>query len=186
MLEFRAKLQGKTVARSYCDAEGELRPVERKLAPRTVNLTMALVRSILRFAVASGHIPVSPLARLGRGKLMLPVEKTKLGAPIQHAEDVGRLLGTIRVMGEELRLPGLHPLFALLVYTGLRRGDWPSMGRCRPRPANDRGAPQLRRTDKEQQAPVGADPRGGGGYPQGLLFPRELIAESGGYRGPGW
>lgn len=123
ILEFRAKLQAKTVARTYRDKDGELRAVQRKVAPRTVNLTMSLVRSILRFAVASGHLPATPIALLGRGKLMLSVENSKLAPPIEHAEDVGRLLATIREMAEELRFPALHPLFALLAYTGLRRGE---------------------------------------------------------------
>jgi integrase len=105
ILEFRARLQ----------ASG--------LAPRTVNLVLALVRSILRFAVANGHVSSSPTDRLGRGKLMLPVEKGKLAPPIEHATDVGRLLATIHKMGEELSRLDLHPLFALLVYTGLRRGE---------------------------------------------------------------
>jgi integrase len=123
ILEFRAKLQAKAVDRKYRDKKGALRTVDRKLAPRTVNLTVALVRSVLRFAVASGYISTSPVSRLGRGKLMLPVEKAKLAPPIEHAEDVGRLLAVLRETGEEMRLPGLHPLFSLLVYTGLRRGE---------------------------------------------------------------
>jgi integrase len=105
ILEFRAKLQ----------AGG--------LAPRTVNLVLALVRSILRFAVANGHISASPTDRLGRGRLLLPVEKTKLAPPIGHAEDVGRLLSAIRKLGDETNRPDMHPLFSLLVYTGLRRGE---------------------------------------------------------------
>jgi integrase len=105
ILEFRAKLQ----------AGG--------LAPRTVNLVLALARSILRFAVANGHISASPTDRLGRGKLMLPIEKAKLAPPIEHAEDVGRLLATLRALGDEMNRPDLHPMFSLLVYTGLRRGE---------------------------------------------------------------
>ena len=105
ILEFRAKLQS------------------GGLAPRTVNLVLALVRSILRFAVANSHIAASPTDRLGRGKLMLPVEKSKLAPPIADREDVGRLLATVRDLGDELTRPDLHPLFALLAYTGLRRGE---------------------------------------------------------------
>jgi len=105
ILEFRAKLQ----------ASG--------LAPRTVNLVLALVRAVLRFAVANGHISSSPTDRLGRGKLMLPIEKTKLAPPIERPEDVGRLLSVIRTIGDELSRPELHPLFATLAYTGLRRGE---------------------------------------------------------------
>jgi integrase len=105
ILEFRARLQAS------------------ELAPRTTNLILALVRSILRFAVANGHISTSPTDRLGRGKLMLPVEKVRLAPPIEHAEDVGRLLAAIRELGDEQNRPELHPLFALLAYTGLRRGE---------------------------------------------------------------
>jgi integrase len=105
ILEFRAKLQ----------ASG--------LAPRTVNLVLALVRALLRFAVANGHIAASPTDRLGRGKLMLPIEKTKMAPPIQHPEDVGRLLAVIREIGDESNRVDLHPFFALLAYTGLRRGE---------------------------------------------------------------
>lgn len=105
ILEFRAKLQ----------AGG--------LAPRTINLVLALARCILRFAVANGHIPASPTDRLGRGRLMLAVEKTKLAPPIEDPEDVGRLLSVIRGLGDELSRPELHPLFATLAYTGLRRGE---------------------------------------------------------------
>jgi integrase len=123
ILELRAKLQGQIVARKRADAAGNVRTVEKKMAARTVNLIMALVRSILRFAVANGHLSASPTDRLGRGKLMLPVEKAKLAPPIEHAEDVGRLLAAIRDMGDELTRPELHPLFALLVYTGVRRGE---------------------------------------------------------------
>lgn len=105
ILQFRAKLQ----------AGG--------LAPRTVNLVLALVRAVLKFAVANNHIPASPTDRLGRGKLMLPVEKTKLAPPIERPEDVGRLLAVVRELGDELHRPELHPLFATLAYTGLRRGE---------------------------------------------------------------
>ncbi len=123
VLEFRAKLQAKAVGRTYRDDEGELRPATRKVSARTVNLTVAIVRSILRFAVASGHIPESPLARLGRGKLMLAVEKPRLAPPIERREDVGRFLAAVHELGQEEHLPALHPFFAVLVYTGLRRGE---------------------------------------------------------------
>jgi integrase len=123
ILELRAKLQTQIITRKHRDNEGELHTVGTKMAPRTVNLIMALVRSILRFAVANGHIAASPTDRLGRGKLMLPLEQEKLAPPIEKAEDVGRLLAAVRRIGEESKRPGLYPLFALLAYTGLRRGE---------------------------------------------------------------
>jgi len=118
VLELRAKLQGKTrtIGKGE-DAE------ERPMATRTINLVMALVRSILRFAVSNGHIPASPTDRIGRGKLMLAVDKPKREPPIRSAQDVGRVLEEIRKIGEETHRPVLHGLFATLAYTGLRRGE---------------------------------------------------------------
>ena len=78
ILELRAKLQTQAVRRKRVDASGKVRLVETAMAPPTVNLVMALVRSILSFAVVDGHITASPIARIGRGRLMLPLEKTKL------------------------------------------------------------------------------------------------------------
>jgi integrase len=118
LLELRAKLQTKT------RTVGKGEEVEhRHMAARTINLTMALVRSILRFAVANGHIPASPTDRIGRGKLMLSVDKPKREPPIRSAEDVGRVLDAIRQIGEETHRPVLYGLFATLTYTGLRRGE---------------------------------------------------------------
>jgi len=100
LLEFRARLQAKG------------------LAPRTVNLVLALGRAMLRFAVANGHLASAPTDRLARGKLMLPIEKGKLAPPIAKPEEVGALLEEIRE-----RFPHRFALFATLVYTGMRRGE---------------------------------------------------------------
>jgi integrase len=118
VLELRAKLQAKT----RTVGKGENKET-RHMAARTINLTMALVRSILRFAVSNGHIPASPTDRIGRGKLMLAVDNAKLAPPIGTAEDVGRVLEAIRQIGEETHRPVLYGLFATLAYTGLRRGE---------------------------------------------------------------
>jgi len=118
LLELRAKLQTKTVSRKR-RGDSEVKSVPpRLLSPRMVNLVMALVRVILRFAVANGHISVSPTERLGRGKLMLPIEKAKLAPPIDRPDDVGRVLGQIL----EAR-PDRFAFFATLLYTGMRKGE---------------------------------------------------------------
>jgi integrase len=93
------------------------------MATRTINLVMALVRSILRFAVSNGHILASPTDRIGRGKLMLAVANPKLEPPIGTAKDVWSVLEEIRMIGEKTHRPGLYGLFATLAYTGLRRGE---------------------------------------------------------------
>ncbi len=123
LLEFRAKLQTEIIRRKRIDASGKAVMVDTLLAPRTVNLCLALIRSILNFAVVNGHVAASPVARLGRGRLMLPVEKSKLTPPIEKAQDVGRMLAAIADIERETNRPGLHALFALLVYTGVRRGE---------------------------------------------------------------
>ena len=92
-------------------------------APATVNRILALLRTILNFAVAAGHVATSPVARLGRGRLMLAVERGKLAPPIEKAEDVGRLLAAVADIERETGRRGLHALFATLVYTGCRRGE---------------------------------------------------------------
>ena len=119
LLELRAKLQTKTVSRKRRGkSEVGAAVPHRTLSPRMVNLVMALVRAILRFAVANGHIAVSPTERLGRGKLMLPIERAKLAPPIDRPDDVGRVLGQLR----EAR-PDRFAFFATLVYTGMRKGE---------------------------------------------------------------
>jgi integrase len=123
LLKLRATLQAKTYTRKRRDAEGEVQPIEKKLSARTVNLVMALVRSILRFAVANGHLPSSPTDRIARGKLMVPLEKPKLAPPIADTAAAGRLLARVRELGEEANRPSVYPLIATLLYTGIRRGE---------------------------------------------------------------
>jgi integrase len=53
----------------------------------------------------------------------MPLERGKLAPPIEKAEDVGRLLAAVREIGDESNRPNLYPFFALLAYTGLRRGE---------------------------------------------------------------
>jgi hypothetical protein len=78
------------------------------MAPRTLNLQLALVRAIPKFAVADGHLPAAPTDRLGRGKLMLPVEKAKLAPPLGRPGEVGRLLEAIRTLRPDRHLSADH------------------------------------------------------------------------------
>ncbi|MFL5306346.1 MAG: tyrosine-type recombinase/integrase [Polyangia bacterium] len=127
ILELRTKLQTSTFTRRRRGADGKVHEIEVKLAPRTVNLVMALVRSILRFAVANGHIPTSPTDRVGRGKLMVPLERPKLAPPIPDVASAGQLLAELRRIGEGTNRPSLFPMFATLLYTGIRRGEAPAL-----------------------------------------------------------
>jgi integrase len=97
--------------------------LQADVAAATVNRVLALLRTILNFAVAAGHLGTSPIARLGRGRLMLAVERGKLAPPIEKASDVGRLLTAVADIERETGRRGLHALFATLVYTGCRRGE---------------------------------------------------------------
>lgn len=92
-------------------------------AARTVNLVLALLRSILKFAVATGHLATAPTDRLGRGKYLLPLDRAKLEPPISRPADVGRLLAVFAKIGEETNRPWLTPFFSVLAYTGLRFGE---------------------------------------------------------------
>jgi len=105
LLEFRGSMQAK------------------ELAPRTVNLVLALVRSILNYAVANQYLAVSPVGRFGRGKFLLPLEKTKMAPPIATLADAGRLLAVIGDLERETNRYGLRALFATLLYSGMRRGE---------------------------------------------------------------
>lgn len=102
ILEFRAHLQAKKTA----------------LAPATINRCLALVRSVLKFAVVAGHIPASPTDAVGRGKLMLKTPHLKLAPPFDNVEEVGRLLAVTEQM-----FPRLHGLIATALYTGMRKGE---------------------------------------------------------------
>jgi hypothetical protein len=75
VLKFRAHMQRKTRAAGK-DEDGE--SIRVPISPGTVNVVLRLLRSILKFAAATGYIPASPTDRIGRGKLMLPVEEPKL------------------------------------------------------------------------------------------------------------
>ncbi len=118
ILQLRAHLQAKVRTRKIRGADGEVRDVEYRLSVCTVNNVMALVRSILIYAVKAEHISAASTERLGRGELMLNAEKAKLAPPIERPQDVGRLLEAIR----ELR-PSRYAMFATLIYTGARKGE---------------------------------------------------------------
>ena len=120
ILRFRARLQAKTRAAGK-DEDGKAQRV--RLSPATVNVVLALVRSIPQ--VRRRVWPYSRVAtdRVGRGKLMLPVEKPKLAPPVEKPEDVGRLLAAIREIGGKTNRPGTYPIFAFLAYTGVRKGE---------------------------------------------------------------
>lgn len=107
ILEFRSHVQSKLKGKGSA-----------KLSPLTVNQCLQELRAILRFAVINGHIPASPTDRIGRGRLMLPVPKTKLAPPIDRPEEVGQLLDVLRD-----EWPRHLAVFAVMVYCGLRKGE---------------------------------------------------------------
>jgi integrase len=102
ILEFRAQLQ------------------EDGLAAKTTNQYLGQLRSILKAAVVSGHIPVSPTDKLGRGKFLLKVRRVeKAPLPVlDNPAQIGQILEAIR----EMR-PDRYCMFAVLAYTGVRKGE---------------------------------------------------------------
>jgi integrase len=121
LLELRSTLKVKTfTVRRKID--GEVVDVVKVLQPRTCNLVLGVVRRILNFAVTKEYLATSPVARLARGKLMIPIPKTRLAPPIADPADVGRLLAELEEMDRESGR-NLHAFFALLALSGVRRGE---------------------------------------------------------------
>jgi integrase len=54
---------------------------------------------------------------------MVPLERPKLAPPIPDVASAGRLLAEVRKVSEETNRPSLFPMFATLLYTGVRRGE---------------------------------------------------------------
>lgn len=118
ILEFRAELQTDTKKRP----DGTLVPKHRA---RTINQILQLLRAILKYAVLAGYIPACPTDRIGRGKYLVRVDKTKMEPPIATANDAGRLLACVREVREDR-----HALFATLLYLGLRKGELAGLRWC--------------------------------------------------------
>jgi integrase len=85
------------------------------LAPATVNRYLALLRSVLNYAVTAGYLQQSPLRRLARGTFLLPEFRAKLDSPLKSTAEGARLLRHVP--------PEWRTLFAVLLYTGMRRGE---------------------------------------------------------------
>lgn len=90
----------------------------RGVKPATTNRYLALFRTVLAFAVTTGHIQVSPVRRFGRGGYLLPEVRPKRSPPLQSGAEALRLLEVIRA-----RAPEWHALFVFLLLTGARRGE---------------------------------------------------------------
>lgn len=87
-------------------------------APATVNRYLALLRTVLNYAVIAGYLQASPVRRFARGGYMLPEPKPKRSPPIASNDEAGRLLEVIRD-----GWPEWFSLFAFLLLTGARRGE---------------------------------------------------------------
>lgn len=84
----------------------------------TVNRYLALLRTILNYAVTAGYLQVSPVRRFARGSYLLPEPRPRRAPPLATPEEAARLLTVIRD-----RFPQWFGLFAFLLYTGARRGE---------------------------------------------------------------
>ena len=84
----------------------------------TINRHLALLRSVLNFAVAAGYLQVSPLRRFQRGTYLLPDPRPKRAPPLANAAEAVRLLTCIRAAA-----PEWFALLAFLLYIGARKGE---------------------------------------------------------------
>jgi integrase len=96
--------------RSHLRSEG--------LAPATVNRYLALLRSLLNFAVTAGYLQASPVRRFARGSFLLSEPRPKRSPPLASNAEAARLLEAIREGWREW-----FGLFAFLLLTGARRGE---------------------------------------------------------------
>jgi integrase len=88
------------------------------LKPGTVNRCLALLRTVLNYAVTAGYLQLSPVRRFARGAYLLPEPKPKRSPPLATNGEGARLLGKIRDHN-----PEWFPFFAFLLLTGARRGE---------------------------------------------------------------
>jgi len=85
------------------------------LAAATVNRHLALLRTVLAYAVTAGYLQASPVRRFARGAYLLPELRGKRSPPLASNGEAARLLANTP--------PEWFPLFAFLVLTGARRGE---------------------------------------------------------------
>lgn len=88
------------------------------LAPATVNRYLALLRSLLNYAVTAGYLQVSPIRRFARGSFLLAEPHPKRTPPLASNAEAGRLLEVIRDGWRDW-----FGFFAFLLLTGARRGE---------------------------------------------------------------
>jgi integrase len=88
------------------------------LKPATVNRCLALLRTVLNYAVTAGYLQASPIRRFARGAYLLPEPKPKRSPPLATNGEGARLLEEIRAQD-----PVWFPFFAFLLLTGARRGE---------------------------------------------------------------
>jgi len=89
-----------------------------ELAPATVNRYLALLRSVLNYAVTAGYLQASPIRRFARGSFLLAEPHPKRTPPLTSNAEAARLLEVIRDGWRDW-----FGFFAFLLLTGARRGE---------------------------------------------------------------
>ncbi len=87
-------------------------------APATVNRYLALLRTVLNYAVTAGYLQASPVRRFPRGAYLLQETRPKRSPPLASNAEGARLLEALRE-----RRPEWFAYFAFLLLTGARRGE---------------------------------------------------------------
>jgi len=84
----------------------------------TVNRYLALLRTVLNYAVTAGYLQASPVRRFPRGAYLLPEIRPKRSPPLASNAEAARLIEVLRE-----RWPEWFAYFAFLLLTGARRGE---------------------------------------------------------------
>jgi integrase len=88
------------------------------LKPATVNRYLALLRTVLNYAVTAGYLQASPVRRFQRGAYLLPEPRPKRAPPLASNAEGARLMRALRAGA-----PDHFALFVFLLTTGARRGE---------------------------------------------------------------
>lgn len=88
------------------------------LKPGTVNRYLALLRTILNYAVTAGYLVASPVRRFPRGSFMLAEPRPRRAPPLASNAEAARLVMALRDGA-----PEWAALFTFLLLTGARRGE---------------------------------------------------------------
>jgi integrase len=125
-----------------------------EVANATVNRYLALLRTILNYAVVAGYLQASPVRRFQRGAYLLPEPRPKRSPPLESNAEAARLLEALRGGS-----PEWYALFSFLLLTGVRRGEaaglrWDDVDLARRLVTVRRNYTALPKSGRERTVPI--------------------------------